>query len=71
MGALHWKLDFEEGKVLQADDDNLAGNSFDHDPLLNILTNKRIENGQWLVDGSSECVSCKENREDQNIENDR
>lgn len=62
VGANHWKLSIEEGKVLQADDGNLARKSVnaDDDTLFRILTNKRIEDGQWLVDNEHECMNCQE-----------
>lgn len=62
VGANHWKLSLEEGKVLQANDDKLAGTlgNPDDDPLFKILTNKRIEDGQWLVDNEQDCVNCRE-----------
>lgn len=58
VGANHWKLSLEEGKILQANDDKLAGT--DEDPLFKILTNKRIEDGQWLVDNEQDCKHCRE-----------
>lgn len=59
VGANHWKLSLEEGKVLKADDDMLAGKPED-DPLFKILTNKRVEDGQWLVDNEQYCTDCRE-----------
>lgn len=61
VGANHWKLSVEEGKVVQADDDKKAG-SYEtvDDSLFKILTNKRVENGQWLVDNGNECTNCKQ-----------
>jgi len=60
VGANHWRLNIEEGKVLQAEDDKLAGNVVDDDPMFKILTNKRQEEGQWLVDSHKECIHCRE-----------
>lgn len=61
VGANHWRLNIEEGKVLQADDDRMAGiGGPEDDPMFRILTNKRQEDGQWLVDSHSECLSCRE-----------
>ncbi|KAK3599116.1 hypothetical protein CHS0354_016375 [Potamilus streckersoni] len=54
VGSNHWKLNLEEGKVVQAsdDDDSSAGKSGSNtkkDHVLNILTNTVIENGEWRV----------------------
>lgn len=66
VGANHWRLNLEEGKVLQADD-NLAGNTDDteDDAMFRILTNnKRMENGRWLVDNDHDCPLCKEDTQE-------
>ena len=62
VGANHWKLNIEEGKVLQADDET-AGNSkgSEDDHLFTILKNRRVENGEWKVDSELECQSCQSN----------
>lgn len=61
VGANHWRLNIEEGKVLQAEDDQLTGNQGpEDDPMFKILTNKRQEDGQWLVDSHKECSHCHE-----------
>ena len=61
VGANHWRLNIEDGKI-QPETDNLAGNSDGpaDDRVLNILTNKKVENGQWLVDGHTDCATCSE-----------
>ncbi|WAR14669.1 TTC17-like protein [Mya arenaria] len=58
VGANHWRLNVEEGKVLKADDDLLFGNNHevDDDAMFRIITNQRIEDGQWLVDSQTECT---------------
>ena len=44
VGSNHWKLNLDEGKVVQTEEN--GGNS---DSVMNILTNKVIENGQWKI----------------------
>lgn len=47
-GANHWRLNTDEGKVVQADGSDSEG--FEEDGLLNILTRKVTENGEWRVE---------------------
>lgn len=60
VGANHWRLNIDEGKVKKAEDDSLAGTEVgpDSDPLFRILINKRMQNDQWLVDNSKACSFC-------------
>lgn len=65
VGANHWKLNIEEGKVLQAESEKTAGSKPSHDDhLFSILTSTRVENGEWRVDSHFECVSCQEKVQD-------
>ena len=62
VGANHWRLNIDEGKVHQTED-NIFGSieaGDDDDPIFRILTNQKMEDGQWLVDEHSECTLCRE-----------
>lgn len=66
VGADHWKLNVEEGKVLQAE--KMTGNSGSQDDhLFSILTNTRIENGEWRIESHVESVNCQ-HKEQENTE---
>ena len=68
VGADHWKLNLDEGKVLQAENEKTAGSSDSHDDhLFSILTSTRFENGEWRVDSQIECVHCQ-HKEHENME---
>ena len=68
VGADHWKLNLDEGKVLQAENEKTAGSSDSHaDHLFSILTSTRVENGEWRVDSQIECVHCQ-HKEHENME---
>lgn len=43
-GSNHWKLSADEGRVIPGDHSD-----GDTDDLMNILTNKVVENGEWRV----------------------
>ncbi|XP_067658676.1 uncharacterized protein [Haliotis asinina] len=50
-GSNHWKLNPIEGKVVQASDEmTVRGTKQDDDALMDILTNKIYENGEWRVE---------------------
>ena len=68
VGANHWRLNIEDGKI-QHETESPAGNSesLGNDRMFSILTNKKIENGQWLVDGHTECMTCKEPEKVENV----
>lgn len=44
-GSNHWKLSTDEGKVIQSSDHS----DVETDDLMNILTNKVVENGEWRI----------------------
>ncbi|KAK3104806.1 hypothetical protein FSP39_010574 [Pinctada imbricata] len=44
VGSNHWKLNLDEGKVVQENED--GGNS---DDMMSLLTGKVVENGEWKI----------------------
>ena len=64
--STHWKLNLEEGKVQSAVaagagmDDSHGSDDPASDPLLNILTNKISDSGEWKLSDQTSCGSqCK------------
>lgn len=65
VGSNHWKLNVNEGKVVQATDESTG--SQNSDDLMNILTDKVYENGEWKVEKRKKCSKCDQNQnEDKN-----
>lgn len=64
VGSNHWKLNVNEGKVVQANDE--VSDSQNQDDLMFILTDKVYENGEWKVDKQKKKrVKCEEKKNDQ------
>ncbi|XP_060062483.1 uncharacterized protein LOC132543044 [Ylistrum balloti] len=55
-GANHWRLNADEGKVVQAEESDSDG--FTEDGLMTILTRKVTENGEWRVEDEQKQIPC-------------
>ncbi|XP_033764152.1 uncharacterized protein LOC117345235 [Pecten maximus] len=55
-GANHWRLNADEGKVVQAEESENDG--FLEDGLMTILTRKVTENGEWRVEDEQKQIPC-------------
>lgn len=66
VGSNHWKLNLNEGKVVQATDDSPEN----QDDLMNILTDKMYENGEWKVEKRRKSIAVEQNmKEEKNRQN--
>ncbi|CAC5413673.1 unnamed protein product [Mytilus coruscus] len=69
VGSNHWKLNVDEGKVVQASDE--VSDSQNQDDFMNILTDKVYENGKWKVDKRKKCSKCDQNKNDEKKKQDQ
>ncbi|CAG2213320.1 unnamed protein product [Mytilus edulis] len=69
VGSNHWKLNVDEGKVVQASDE--VSDSQNQDDLMNILTDKVYENGEWKIEKRKKCSKCDQNKNDEKMKQDQ
>ena len=63
VGSNHWKLNVDEGKVIQATED--VTDSQNNDDMMNILTDKIYENGEWKVEKRKNPTKFERNKSDE------
>lgn len=63
VGSNHWKLNIDEGKVVQATDE--TSDSQNQDDLMNILTDKMYENGEWKVDKRKKNAAAEQKKKEE------